>query len=307
MFRNEIITKDILNSKMENTKENRMEHFIEYLKGYRSRVNKYYEKEYKEKPNCFNLMNSISITSLYVNDCIYDVISISGSNIDNFSSLCMFLEDSELNQLNTLPSHLKNTKILELVNIHENSCIDITMDYLSSVYYHDANINVYKEKSYADGIKKADIDYNSFELATSLNEGFNSFKDLSNFAVLDLDFIFSKVNDAEFKYELEESAKAYNAELYLASASTAEIAIETLLRIIIVKKMGKYKLPNETYILTSAKTLFNNRIIDERLFNRIKSINNLRHGIAHSATGEADKWDCEQILGLIKILIDTFF
>lgn len=309
MFNDEIITKKSIASSIEMTQKSRELYYTRYLESYRSRVNEFYANEYKESPDGFDFMSSINITFLYTNIGVFNIICTSNKNTDSFSYISVWLDDSQVNKLKTIPDHLKNSEIIKLTNRKVNSdyLIKIEPDLLDSLTYKPQNIKYTNSKAYEDGLKSADDSYHTYTLAQLFKKSVTQYKELSNFIVLNLDLIFSKVKDNEFKYELEESVKAYQAELYLASATTAEISIETLLRIIIVKKLGKYKLPKESYILKSAQLLLQTSIIDKRLFNRIESINNLRHGIAHSATGEVEKWDCEQIFGLIKILVDTFF
>lgn len=277
----------------------------EFLNEYRNRVNEYYNDIYKFHKDCFPFMYNVKITSVCFNNKLYNIIARSDTNSDVFCAKYKYLSNDEFLKFENSPTRVQDKELLYFIG--EKAYISIINGILpdNCIYPTDLSYCKYlikKEASY-----EADRDYNSIQLSNSLEKLSKSYNDLSNFNVLNLDTIFVNVNDDEFKYELEESAKAYNAELYLAAATTAEISIETLLRIIIIKKMGKFKLPKESYILTSAKLLSKNSIIDQRLFNRIESINNLRHGIAHSSTGEAEKWDCEQIFGLIKILVETFY
>ncbi|UZQ49800.1 hypothetical protein [Clostridium kluyveri] len=305
MVRKPLASEIELKNKIEEVLPRRQIHLTEFLRGYRDRVKKYYQHEYNDAPDIFTFMERISIFSIYINYNIYDIILHSNSSKDEFNDKYFYLNEDELANFYGNPRHIIEQELLK--KIGQDDCLEILEDSIGNIWYSPLNIEYCKTKSYSNGVDRADSDHIDYMRAGYLKSVVESYKNISDFNVLDLDYINKKVQDDEFKYEIEESAKAYKAELFLASSLTAQVSIETLLKLAVIKYLGKTKLPNHLYIYGLGKLLNDNGKIDDRLFKRIQAINDLRHGIAHSNTGEIQKWDADQTLGLVKILVDTLF
>ncbi|QXE19498.1 HEPN domain-containing protein [Clostridium sp. 001] len=304
MTRKPLTTESELKSKIQEILPMRKIHLTEFLKGYRDRTKQYYETEHNDSPDIFRFMDPVLVISVYINSDIYSIVLRSTSK-DTFDNKFFYLNSDELENFYNNPSHIREQELLK--KAEKDDCLTIFKNSINEIYYNPLNLEFCKEKSYDDGCNEADDDYNTYKTTRLLKSAVESYKDILDFNILNLSYINKKVKDDEFKYEIEESAKAYKAELFLASSLTAQVSIETLLKVAIIKHLGKDKVPNHLYIYGLGKLLNDNGKIDDRLFKRIQAINDLRHGSAHSNTGTIEKWDAEQTLSLVRILVDALF
>lgn len=282
--------------------------YEDYLKGYRERVENYYSIE-NSKSKCFKLVDPVLITMVFFKKETYVIFSSSDS--DKLVTITATEEqNTKLIELTRAPGHKLEEYILSLTLIKSNiiglnNLRDISGD--APIWFNNLNHLNLPKQSYHWGEKKADWDYNLYQFENSFKR---AIEPSSTFPLFDLESIFNKVNNNQFKYELEEAVKAYNAGLFLASTITAAVSLETLLKSSVISKLGEEYLPkkdNQKYTLNYAQILLENKQIDERLNHRIRSINELRRGGAHSKTGEIEQWDAEQVISGIKIIVESIF
>ncbi len=169
----------------------------------------------------------------------------------------------------------------------------------ASIVFRKVNNELLPKHSIAWGKAKADWHNNEYDLMNALQEMTKPSKKLENFSV---DDIFGRVNDPSFHYEFEESVKAYNAGLYLAAAATGGIAMENILRLIIIKKLGRHKLPSKSYISWSLKVLDEKKILPGRLSGEVSGQISIRNSNSHTNDDPVRKETVDAIYRIINDL-----
>lgn len=285
--------------------------YEDILKGYRDRVSSYYAEEYESNPNRFPVMKpTLLITVLFKNDTYFVFAS---SETDSLSVVQATEEqNSNLSSLRGSPKDEDEDFIKDISNVRKENIFRLILHHdlgqLPDIYFRNVaekqNFNTLCEEARQWGRAVADKDYNTHKLEMAFKEVMSPSTDYLKF---DINVLFAKVNDNDFKYELEEAIKAYNSNLYLAATTTAAVAIETLLKRVIITKLGDKKVPQDQYILSFAKTLQNENVITDRQFHRIRAANELRRGSAHSKSGSLTQWDADQVISCAKILVDELF
>ncbi|MEK5376544.1 hypothetical protein [Paenibacillus sp. FSL P2-0173] len=272
------------------------EYYDIFLDNYRKRVMQYYTEEYKQHPENFRLMNKVRITTLFRTGEFFAYFFESKSGQDEYITIKSFFKDEEeAKSYLDLPKHIQKDQFNKL--LIDNEIIDY-FDYETHWYGmdDDPHPDWDEDVPVIRGKGKADSDYDK-KIASS--------KTIAN--IFNVEELVSTVNDEDFQYEYEEALRAYQEGLFLASSVTAAVALETLLKIAFVKTFSIDDLPKIYYILTLADKLKESGKIDERLHHRIKSVNELRRGVAHSKSGHVSKWDAEQVIGSIKVIADSLF
>lgn len=269
-------------------------YFHDFLQAYRDRVNNFYFEEYAKNPEAFPFMKPTLVVNIFRNAEIISFLTLSNTAKDEIRQFEDFFEsDEDYDYVEHLPKHIQEKRLLKIAGL--DTYIEKHIDWYSEVGDVPPHFNS-KVPKY-QGSQLADKHYNSF-LATEKEKKLDLF---------DAEAVITKVNNEEFQYELEEAIRAYNFGLYLACTATAAVSIETLLKIIVTSRLGENFLPKKMYIISLAEVLKNENIMDDRFFHRIKSFNELRRGAAHSKSGKVDKWDAEQALLLVKLIVETFF
>ncbi|MEY9979733.1 hypothetical protein [Lysinibacillus sp. RC79] len=123
------------------------------------------------------------------------------------------------------------------------------------------------------------------------------------FNIFGLDEIVHKINSPSFEYELGESIKAYKLGLYLAAASTAGIALENILRILIANKIGENAIPDKSYIWKSINELDKKKILPGRLRAEILSQSEIRNSNAHTNDDPVRKDTVETLYRIVREII----
>ncbi|GEA17538.1 HEPN domain-containing protein [Moorella sp. E306M] len=269
-------------------------YFTDFLQAYRDRVNSYYSEVYAENPEAFPFMKPTLVATIFRNMEIISFLDLSKTAKDEIGLFEDFLESQEeYDRVNHLPQHIQEDRLLKIAGLDSYIERDISWYVLGD----DAPPHYDPRTPKYQGSQLADRHYYSF-----LKKEKKKKLDL-----YDAEAVIAKVNNDEFKYELEEAIKAYNYGLYLACTATAAVSIETLLKIIVVSRLGENFLPKQIYIISLAEVLKNENIMDDRFFHRLKSFNELRRSAAHSKSGKLDQWDAEQALSLVKLIVETFF
>lgn len=274
--------------------ENKEWYYRMFLKFYRSRVEEFYAEEYAEHPETFPFMKSTkSITVFRDYGMITFLLNAESNTDEHYSKIDGMNSYEEYEEISRLPSYIKEKRLLEIAGI--DGYIEKDLSYYGEsdhpVPEYREDVALYQGNTYAD---------KHYEIT-------NKYKEKKQ---IDISIALEKYNDPQFRYELEEAAKAYSLDLYLASTVTAAVALETLLKSIIVNKLGVKFIPVNNkfrHTLQYAKILQENHLIEERLFHRIQSMNELRRSGAHSKSGEMKKWDAEQFLSGINEVVTALF
>lgn len=248
-----------------------------YLKSYRERVNALYSEEHANS-NIFTYMKPISLYVL-LRDKDTHLLFIEGEKDELRFIDCN--ENSNFQQISSRSEKLVKMFITELTGIDDYLAVFpyYNLGEFGSVAFSEANRGNLQKRAERWGANKADSDYDSYGLVKAIEKATTP---LTTLSVVDTDEILKNVQDPSFQYEFGESAKAYNAGLYLAAASTAGIALENILRLIIVKKVGKGKLPSQTYIRHSLTVLEKEQILPGRLLNETRAQNWVRNSSSHT-------------------------
>lgn len=269
-------------------------YYEEFFNSYRKRVHEYYEEEFKSNPKDFPFMNGVKVTIIFREGdiLVYFEESISGQD-EYVPVISLFKTIEEEESYRDLPEHLKEKKLKEIIKLAG------VKDYIDHKKHWYAMEDDPKPKWDDDvpiirGKGTADSHYRSSEFI-GIKDTFNA------------EYIINKVNSIDFKYEFEEAIIAYNSGLFLASSVTAAVALETALKIAFIHNFSEDELPKQYYILSLAEKLKVAGKIPERLYHRIRSVNELRRGAAHSKSGRVDKWDAEQVIGSVKIIVEALF
>lgn len=289
-------------------KPRRLDEFVKYyewrlpyfLEGYRKRVKNYYLDEFEKSPDCFPLMKPVTDISVFSNFEIDHYFCNSSDNSDQFVAAFNIFEDQkEYVEIMDLPDHLQEKRKLEIAGLSKSDYLIHTRSWYGETDDPKPHYDEALEKR--RGAHLADKHYNEYSKQLSVTS-----KE-SRYHLFDIEPIISQVGNDDFQYEFEEAIKAYNKGLYLASTVTAAISIETLLKIVVLRTLGEKQLPKPYYILSMAELLHKNKIIDDRLYHRIISFNEIRRSAAHSKTGRVNEWDAEQGIALIKIIVESLF
>lgn len=279
--------------------EQGMESFFPiFLEGYRERVHAYDVND----STLFPLLEKCSLKAYIFSFDIYLIFSKS----DNDDLKIIFATEEDNTDLKAdlgAPTHIFRKKLYTKYEIKQ----DII---LKELRFHDIGkemtllfriINQHQIPTFSktQGSRIADLDYLELELQKSIRDSARPSNAYDNF---DVDDLILKVKSESFEYEFTESIQAYNSELYLAASATAGIALENLLKTLIIRRLGAKSLPQKTYIRDFANVLETNSIIDERMANRVRGFNATRNSSSHTNTGKVSKEDVNQGYFLINEL-----
>jgi HEPN domain-containing protein len=281
--------------------------FREYLEGYRQRVHKYYSDAFNKRSDSFPLMKPTLMFAVHLNKTTFFLfIESDQDHVENI--VATDEQNQEYNEMMSVPDHIREEYINQICSVAGNKVIKRKslndLAGLSSNAFARKHHGVIPGAGFKWGEKEADWDYRGYQLEIAIVK---TVKSSADFPLFDIDAITARVNDDQFRYEFEESIKAYNAGLYLASSITAAVSVETLMKLLFIKHIGKSRLPQKYFITNLVEELKAKEIVDEKMYHRILSINQLRRGVAHSKTGKVEQWDAEQIIGSIKIIVETLF
>lgn len=274
--------------------------FKPYLEGYRERVNTLYSDEHTTS-TVFTYMKPIHLQVLLRDR--YTYLLFSKCNEDKLSFIdCTEIIESEFDLLSSKSDKLKNNFIESLVGL--NDYIDAfhfaRLGEFAGVSFTRSNSENLPASSKKWGVNKADDDYNSYNLGLALEKAFSPSIELTT---VNTDEILERIQDPAFQYEFGESAKAYNAGLYLAAASTGGIALENILRLIIVNKMRDNKLPAKSFIRDSVLKLDQENILPGRLRSRVWEKSGIRNSHSHTNEDPVRKETVESLHQIIEDLV----
>ena len=272
-----------------------------YLEAYREHVHSLYPLEHKECGS-FSFMNPIYLFVLLRSHNTH-LIFTNGDSIDRVS----FIDpaDIEVDEFEKLSSSSRKTKKAYIDSIiGEKDCIeDIKISAIvehGTFAFKSVNREYLLEASKKWGIEKADEHYQTYLFTKALENALNPNTELT---VVDTDDILQRVQNHAFQYEFGESAKAYNAGLYLAAASTAGIALENILRLIIVRRMKDNTLPRNSFIRDSVLKLDKENILPGRLRSRVWEKSGIRNSHSHTNEDPVRKETVESLFLIIEDLV----
>lgn len=270
-----------------------------YLEGYRNRVLKVYLDE-SSKGDSFKYMKPVHFNVLLRDKDTHLIISKSEEDLLSFIDVNE-MDREKFNQLASGSVKLRREFIKSVTKLD---------DYLDELHFNDLgrlagltfaqpNQLHLAESSKEWGAAMADWHYNQHLLTEALEKIVSP---SINLTVVNTDEILERVNDLSFQYEFGESAKAYNAGLYLAAASTGGLALENILRLIIVKELGIDELPGETYIRTSLNKLNKKEVLPGRLHGAVDSLKNVRNSNSHTNIDPVKKTTVDHLFATIEDL-----
>lgn len=253
--------------------------FQPYLEGYRKRVNEIYTVE-NDESSSFSYMKPVRLhvllrdknthlifTSADVDEIeFFDFNETSREEFEKLSSSSEKIKDDFIKSIIGTDNYLAHQRLSQLGEF-------------GGISFAKGNQHTLSNRSRQWGIEKADSHYNNYRFSLAFEK---SLIPSSELIVVDTEKILERVPDPSFQYEFGESAKAYNAGLYLAAASTGGLALENILRLLIVKMLGEDELPGETYIRTSLKRLEKGNILPGRLHGAVDSLKNIRNSNSHT-------------------------
>ena len=183
------------------------------------------------------------------------------------------------------------------------------------------NVNFIKKKfSYIKFVNKYKLENGQFGFSAKLlakdhygEIGKDKNKKIANndkpsknpFSFLDFDMLIEKVNDEDFKYQMNEAKICYENQLYLAATCTFSVCLETVLMIILEK--NNLKVDDESTMLNKiGDTLRNKKIISKRANNRLLVTYSVRNSTSHTNKNKVIQNDCEWILKTIEFFVDEY-
>lgn len=125
------------------------------------------------------------------------------------------------------------------------------------------------------------------------------------FSFLDFETLINKVDDDDFKYQMNEAKICYENQLYLAATCTFSVCLETVLMIILEKNNLKVD-DNSTMLNKIGDTLRNKDIISKRANNRLLVTYSVRNSTSHTNKNKVIQNDCEWILKTIEFFVDEY-
>lgn len=273
--------------------------FPVYLNSYREHVTEVYKEEYEEAGNnIFNFMQPVKCIVLMHGNNSY-LLFYKNEKDELLFKDCTSIELSDFDVLSERLSKFKKKFIQDT--------LQLDLDFISSLKLSDfvkygalglrsPDLNSISKSS---GIHGADEDYKTYELNKALEQ---IIIPSSKTEIVDTASVLQKVNDPSFQYEFEESIKAYNAGLYLAAAATGGIALENILRVLIIKNFDKKRLPDKTYIDRSVRVLDEKKILPGRLRADILKSIGVRNANAHTNEDPVRK---DTVEALYRIIFDV--
>lgn len=279
-------------------------YYEKLISAYRDRVKKYYLDELNANKDGFRLLNTVGIHLYLTNLTVYEIIY--KSNQDNFNcSIQMDLRDynGEI-EFKSLPEKEKYRQIKERIDIQVEDILILEESTYDRIEYKIENQSYLEKLAIDNGNSIADSDSVELDIQRYI-KGIR--KDINQFKLYSTKDTIAKVGIEQFADEFTECVLCYENEFYLASALVGFVCIETILKELIRVRLGKGKLPEQSYMIKSAQVLIDSGIITQKSFKRIQAVNSLRHAIAHTSTGSIKQWDTEQILVAIKLLVEEYF
>lgn len=273
--------------------------FSPYLGGYRNRVNELYADEYNESNDSFYFMNPVKLHVLLNGKNTYLVFTKNDEDQMVFID-CTDIPHEDFTLLFKGPEKLKNKFLRDEFNLTENlSNFPYTsLGKHAGLIFSKPNHGSLIERSLLWGIKKADTHETNYRFSKAFQEALQPSVKLSD---INTDLIVEKVNNPSFEYEFGESVKAYNAEIFLAAATTGGIALENILRILIQRKTNA-QLPKDTYIKDSLAVLKRNHVLSNRLAASVNSLRDIRNSNSHTNNDPVRKTTVDHLYATIEDL-----
>lgn len=118
------------------------------------------------------------------------------------------------------------------------------------------------------------------------------------FSLFDLRPLVELVNDNDFSYQLDQAMAAYHQNLFLPSAATLGVVLETLcMKVLEINQINSK--PSDTQLSKLIEKLRNEKIITRRDQARLEVAYRMRNITAHTSPGAILKEDCHFMLNVI--------
>lgn len=128
------------------------------------------------------------------------------------------------------------------------------------------------------------------------------------YSVFQIENMIKIVNDKDFEYQILEAMKAYKANLYLACASTLGVAMETLCKILLIKKGNvRSDAIKNTQLGDLSLQLKKKGIISNKDKERIMLGAKFRNLSSHTNPGPTEKLDCDVLISTVEFLVNAHF
>lgn len=248
-----------------------------FLSTYRKYIEDYYKEIYDDSPSYFPFTESIDWKVVFNNRTIDNYLFESESDL--FCTINhQFTTLGESREFNRLPKYKQKEKLTTLLNNGGEplEIIRVKYGFTAPAIITDPEHVTEDPNDMATMGEIKGREYAELHGETARNEK------LERYNVFGLEEVVHKIKSPSFDYELGESISAYKQGLYLAAASTAGIALENILRLLIIKKLGKGKLPDKTYIYNSVIALDTKSILPGRLRAEVLKHTNVRNANSHT-------------------------
>ncbi|MEK5070557.1 hypothetical protein [Sporosarcina sp. FSL K6-1508] len=268
--------------------------WLNFINAYREYVNTHLEQRYEEFPSHFPYMKKLQWITVFGNSEIRFYIYEDKTDGITWNTL-QFHNYGDYKAFHHASQEVRNAKMQSMLDRDDQPLVKQEISY---GFIEQSTMEASKDPSDLAEMGKL----KGRMLAKQHGDELKKVKE-ERFNVFDLEELVPKVNSKSFEYELGESIAAYKQGLYLAAGSTAGIALENILRIIISKKLKGYKLDERTYIWISVKALQGKNIVPGRLLGEASRFEAVRNSNAHTNEDPARKETVEAIYLLIKDLI----
>lgn len=285
------------------------EYLYDFLKSYRNAVEYRMISQYNSNPETFPFMEEENyyIGLIKLNEKFFeysDVVIITNKNID---VLNLDYRHQDNVQLSKTATNYIREPIKYIVDVLKIFNFDDYKTFINIVHHID-DFKEYKnfigENFQNDGSKLAEKHLKKYEKLSTERMSHKKHSKVSPFNHLKLEDMVRIVDDATFKYQINQGLEAYKRELYLPAAATFAVAIEIFL--IKLKRLNglKHKDSDSTMYDKLIEDLKERGKINYRTKRRIEVAYSMRNIINHTQAGAVAKADCDFLLTTLKDIVD---
>lgn len=266
-----------------------------FLAVYREYVNEHYQELYEAYPKYFPFMQPIDWKVVFNNRSIDNYLFEGSANtFATFSNQFTTLGESRV--FHRLPSFKQNEKIAELLtaSVDHIEVFQVKYGFTAPAIVLDDD---YVTEDPNDMPRMGEIKGREF---AELHGEKARLEKYELFNLFGLDELIQKINSPSFEYELGESIKSYKNGLYLAAGATGGIALENILRLLIINRIGDKALPDKSYIWKSIEALNKKQILPGHLRAEVIAQNEIRNSNAHTNEDPVSKETVETLYRIIR-------
>lgn len=287
---------------------------------FKKAVDERYSKVYLADPTPFRMLQSENLELIYVH-LDYKKTSADEDILFLFYnpqkqqdvSLCILTdEDYEDYYKHAVPTQFALAFINNTKKLNRSDLIHTAYFFKSNLKLQSGSINEQLIKTFTRPISRLDETIKDalydYQQHVSKDASYYA-KDaaLYSYTLLDLKPIILKVNDEDFKYQLNEAIAAYDKGLYTASATVLGVTIETMCIQILKNNSLKVRDSDSTMIDRLAEKLKENRLITRKEHGRLLVAYKVRNLAAHSSPGKTIQADCHFLISVIHDMVENHF